>query len=168
MNSPFPKLSVARLYDPPPPDGRCRVLVDRVWPRGVRKADLDHELWLREIAPSDALRQWFAHDPLRWAEFRRRYHAELDAKPERIEALRRQAAGREILLLYGARDTRHNNATAPHSSATWKGVTGDTIASARPGCRVPRRSRGGTGGERCSKTVPCRAERCAREPAIAA
>lgn len=112
MSVPPLEIEVARLYDAQAAGDRCRVLVDRVWPRGVRKDELDHELWLREIAPSDELRRWFGHEPALWPEFLERYHAELDDRPELIAQLLEQANGRALLLLYGARDTRHNNAVA--------------------------------------------------------
>ena len=106
------EIEVARLYDAPSTSDHCRVLVDRVWPRGVRKDQLVHELWIRELAPSDGLRKWFGHDPARWPVFLERYHAELDDRSELIERLLAQANGRPLLLLYGARDTRCNNAVA--------------------------------------------------------
>jgi uncharacterized protein YeaO (DUF488 family) len=112
MSVPPLEIQVARLYDAQAAGDHCRVLVDRVWPRGVRKDELDHELWLREVAPSDELRRWFGHDPALWPEFLERYHAELDDRPELIEQLFEQANGRALLLLYGARDTHHNNAVA--------------------------------------------------------
>jgi uncharacterized protein YeaO (DUF488 family) len=87
------------------------VLVDRVWPRGVTKAKLKGVLWLKDVAPSTALRKWFGHDPARWDEFRRRYAAELDANPA-VGELRKLAAEGPLTLLYGARDEAHNQAAA--------------------------------------------------------
>jgi DNA-3-methyladenine glycosylase len=101
---------LARVYDPPGDDDGFRVLVDRVWPRGVRKADAHVDLWLREVGPSAELRRWFGHDPARFEEFARRYRAELAGNPA-TEELR--AAVREhprVTLVYGARDTEHNQA----------------------------------------------------------
>ena len=101
-----------RIYDAASREDGTRVLVDRLWPRGVRKeeAALDH--WLKEVAPSDALRRWFDHDPEKWDTFCRRYRAELDEKGEAIEILR-EAAGRGTLtLVYAAKDRAHNNAVA--------------------------------------------------------
>lgn len=89
-----------------------RVLVDRVWPRGVSKQKAALTLWLKEIAPSTGLRQWFGHDPARWAEFRRRYHAELDANPEPVAQLKDLLRSDHVTLLYGAKDTQHNQALA--------------------------------------------------------
>lgn len=90
-----------------------RVLVDRLWPRGKRKEDLELDAWLKQLAPSDELRKWFGHDPARWKEFQSRYRAELRA-PEAREALRDLASRAHrgpVTLVYGARDTEHNEAS---------------------------------------------------------
>lgn len=104
------RIRLKRVYEPPAATDGVRVLVDRVWPRGVAKdkAAIDH--WLKAVAPSTALRQWFGHDPARWAEFGRRYRAELAQNPEALVALRRLARRGTMTLLYGARDTEHNQA----------------------------------------------------------
>jgi len=108
-------LRVRRAYDAPTPDDGCRVLVDRLWPRGLKReaAGIDH--WLRELAPSNELRKWFAHDPARWDEFRQRYAAELRS-PTAAAALAELrgliAAHSVVTLIYGARDTPCNNAEA--------------------------------------------------------
>jgi uncharacterized protein YeaO (DUF488 family) len=107
-----PNIDVARVYDAPKPDGRCRVLVDRLWPRGVKKEDLQLDLWAKDLAPSDQLRKWFQHDPQRWDRFRERYFAELDRKSAEVAELLDSAGKRSLLLLYGARDQGHNNAVA--------------------------------------------------------
>ncbi|MDZ7829942.1 MAG: DUF488 domain-containing protein [Halofilum sp. (in: g-proteobacteria)] len=101
-----------RIHDPAARDDGCRVLVDRVWPRGLRRADAAIDAWMREIAPSTELRKWFGHDPARWDEFRRRYHAELDARPELVAELRDRVAQGTVTLCYAARDREHNNAVA--------------------------------------------------------
>lgn len=101
-----------RIHDPAARDDGYRVLVDRVWPRGLRKADAAIDAWMKEIAPSTELRKWFGHDPARWDEFRRRYHAELDALPERVAELRDRASKGAVTLCYAARDREHNNAVA--------------------------------------------------------
>ena len=108
-------LRVRRAYDPPAPDDGCRVLVDRLWPRGLKReaAGIDH--WLRELAPSNELRTWFAHDPARWDEFRRRYAEELrsPAAAAALAELRGLIAAHQVVtLLYGARDTTCNNVEA--------------------------------------------------------
>ncbi|CAM3082160.1 Uncharacterized conserved protein YeaO, DUF488 family [Paracoccus aminovorans] len=105
-------ISIRRAYDPPDPGEGRRVLVDRIWPRGISRETLGADLWLREIAPSDDLRHWFGHDPQKWDEFRRRYGKELDANPQPVRELRQLANAGPVVLLYGARDTRHNNAVA--------------------------------------------------------
>jgi uncharacterized protein YeaO (DUF488 family) len=89
-----------------------RFLVERLWPRGVRRADLRYTAWLRDAAPSDELRRWFGHEPDRWDEFRRRYVAELDGRPEAWAPLRKAAVEGDVTLLYSSRDTEHNNAVA--------------------------------------------------------
>lgn len=105
------KVGVRRAYEARGPrDGR-RVLVDRLWPRGLSKRDLADVLWIREVAPSTELRKWFGHKPERWTEFRRRYFAELRANPA-VEALRDVIAAGPVTLLYGAKDERHNQAVA--------------------------------------------------------
>jgi uncharacterized protein YeaO (DUF488 family) len=101
-----------RVYDPVEPDDGVRVLVDRVWPRGMTKAQVQADLWLKEVAPSSALRRWFAHDPSRWAGFREGYFAELDANPAPVQRLRHEAGNRRVTLLFSARDAEHNQAVA--------------------------------------------------------
>ena len=105
-------IHVARVYDRASlPEGR-RFLVERLWPRGVRRSDLELDDWLRDVAPSTELRRWFGHDPQRWEEFRRRYAAELDAAPHTWQPLLDAAAAGPVVLLYSARDEEHNNAVA--------------------------------------------------------
>jgi uncharacterized protein YeaO (DUF488 family) len=105
-------IQLRRVYEAPASgEGKC-FLVERLWPRGMKKDDLAVDGWLKEVAPSAALRHWFAHDPAKWAEFQRRYHAELDAKPEAWHSLLRAALRGRVTLLYSARDTEHNNALA--------------------------------------------------------
>jgi len=101
-----------RLYDPPEPGDGRRVLVDRLWPRGIKKADAPFDEWLRDAAPSTELRRWFAHDPAKWDEFRRRYAKELEAPAARaaVERLKELASRGDVTLLYSAKDEVHNNA----------------------------------------------------------
>ena len=103
---------VKRAYAPATTSDGVRILVDRLWPRGIAKATLAGVPWLKDIAPSDALRAWFGHEPAKWTEFRRRYFRELDANPEAVAGLRSHAGHGRITLLYGARDELHNNAVA--------------------------------------------------------
>ncbi|MER8751332.1 DUF488 domain-containing protein [Mesorhizobium sp. M1050] len=105
-------LAVKRIYEPPAPDDGQRVLVDRIWPRGVSKQDAALTLWLKEIAPSDDLRKWFGHEASRWAEFQKRYRAELDGNGEAVDKLRGLLRHGKVTLLYGAHDEKHNNAVA--------------------------------------------------------
>lgn len=103
---------IKRAYERPVRTDGCRVLVDRLWPRGVSKAEARIDQWRKEIAPSTVLRKWFAHDPARWAEFKRRYSSELDAQPEALAELRKLATKKTVTLVYGAKDTEHNQAVA--------------------------------------------------------
>ncbi|MER9019362.1 DUF488 domain-containing protein [Mesorhizobium sp. M0898] len=106
------ELAVKRIYEPPAPDDGQRVLVDRIWPRGVRKEDAALTLWLKDIAPSNGLRKWFGHEPARFAEFQRRYRDELDRNGEAVAELRALLREGKVTLLYGAHDEAHNNAVA--------------------------------------------------------
>lgn len=105
-------IQVKRVYDEPSPSDGERVLVDRVWPRGVRKADARLDQWLKDVAPSSDLRKWFGHQDSKWAEFKTRYFQELDEKPELVEGLAQRAGERRVTLLFGAKDREHNNAVA--------------------------------------------------------
>lgn len=98
-----------RVYEGARKHGR-HFLVERLWPRGLRKEDLHARSWPKEVAPSTELRKWFAHDPARWPEFQRRYRAELDAHPEVVAPLVEAARKGDVVLLYSAHDTEHNNA----------------------------------------------------------
>jgi uncharacterized protein YeaO (DUF488 family) len=99
-----------RVYEPASADDGYRVLVDRVWPRGVSKEDAAVDEWARELAPSTELRKWFAHKPERFEQFRRRYRDELNAREGEIDALRTRGRKETVTLLFGARDVEHNNA----------------------------------------------------------
>ena len=103
---------IKRAYEKPARGDGRRVLVDRLWPRGVARAEARIDQWCKEIAPSTALRKWFAHDPARWSEFKRRYSAELATMDEPLAELRELADGRTVTLVYGARDTENNQAVA--------------------------------------------------------
>jgi uncharacterized protein YeaO (DUF488 family) len=105
-----PDIRVKRIYDPLDRKDGARVLVDRLWPRGVGKEAAKLTLWLREIAPSTELRQWFGHDPARFAEFSRRYRAELRADNDAVDRLDDLVKAGPVTLLYAARDTEHNEA----------------------------------------------------------
>ena len=105
-------LRCKRVYDAPAATDGTRILVDRLWPRGLTKARARVDHWVREIAPSTELRRWYGHDPVKWPEFKRRYFAELDARPEGVEALRGLIGKRRATLLFGSKELRLNNATA--------------------------------------------------------
>lgn len=108
-----PKIELARVYDYPPRDhGHYRVLVDRLWPRGVKKEELDIDVWRKDLAPSTELRQWFHHDPERWDEFCTKYFKELDEIADQVSEMLEAAGKRTVLLLYGAKDEQHNQAVA--------------------------------------------------------
>jgi uncharacterized protein YeaO (DUF488 family) len=101
-------IRIKRTYDPAArADGR-RILVERLWPRGMKKEALAADAWLKEVAPSTPLRKWFDHRVERWEEFRRRYRAELDANPAAWQPIREAAKGGTVTLLYSAHDTEHN------------------------------------------------------------
>jgi uncharacterized protein YeaO (DUF488 family) len=105
-------VSVKRVYEMPTPGDGERFLVERLWPRGITKAALAMTAWIKEAAPSNDLRRWFNHEPSKWDEFKQRYFAELDRKPEVLQPLLDAGARGKITLLYSARDTEHNNAVA--------------------------------------------------------
>jgi uncharacterized protein YeaO (DUF488 family) len=103
-------LQIKRAYDPPSPKDGTRILVDRLWPRGLTKEEAGVDLWLKEIAPSTELRVWFGHDPSKWQEFRSRYRAELHDKPELMASVKERAEDGVVTLLYAAKDEKHNHA----------------------------------------------------------
>ena len=104
------RITVKRVYDPIGEDDGVRVLVDRVWPRGVTKKDLRADQWLRDVAPSNSLRKWFNHDPAKWEEFKLRYTAELEDKSAIVHCLLDLAKEKGLVLLFSARDLRFNQA----------------------------------------------------------
>ena len=104
-------LRVKRIYEPKSADDGLRILVDRIWPRGVSKTKAGLDLWLKDVAPSTELRKWFGHQPERWDEFERRYFLELDASPA-VQQLRDLSRSGPVTLLYGAKDETHNQAVA--------------------------------------------------------
>ncbi|MES2390465.1 MAG: DUF488 domain-containing protein [Acidobacteriota bacterium] len=103
-------LQLKRVYDPPALTDGTRILVDRLWPRGLTKEKAHLDLWLKDVAPSTELRKWFGHDPERWSEFRRRYLAELKLLPDQIAELKKAVSKGHTTLLYGAKDEQHNEA----------------------------------------------------------
>ena len=103
-------IKLKRAYDSARSDDGTRILIDRLWPRGVRKVDAAIDLWAKDIAPSTALRRWFGHDPARWHEFRRRYSEEIHQHPDRLGELRTLAQRGRITLVFAAHDEAHNDA----------------------------------------------------------
>ena len=109
-----PKLK--RVYDPPAEEDGKRILIDRLWPRGLTREKARVDLWLKEIAPSTELRKWFGHDPNKWAEFRKRYHQELEANNEAVQRLNQELAAGPVTLVFGAKDEEHNDAVVLRDS----------------------------------------------------
>jgi len=105
-------IRLKRVYEPAASEDGARFLVERLWPRGVSKTSLRLDGWLKDVAPSDELRRWFAHDPRKWREFRRRYFDELDANASAWEPILQAARRGEVTLIYSARDNEHNSAVA--------------------------------------------------------
>lgn len=103
-------LRLRRVYEPPARSDGRRILVDRLWPRGLSKKTAAIDEWMKEIAPSTELRQWFAHDPAKWAEFQRRYKQELRAHADLVRDIAKRASHGTVTLVYGARDETHNDA----------------------------------------------------------
>lgn len=101
-----------RVYDPAGNKDGTRLLVERLWPRGVKKTSLEIKDWLKDVAPSTELRTWFSHDPAKWKEFRRRYFAELEANPDAWKPIVEAARRGMVTLIYSSHDTEHNNAVA--------------------------------------------------------
>jgi uncharacterized protein YeaO (DUF488 family) len=103
-------IQIKRVYEEPTRDDGTRILVDRLWPRGLTKEKAKVDLWLKDVAPSTELRKWFAHDPARWTEFQARYREELKHNHEALSLLQEATAKGPATLLYGARDQQHNEA----------------------------------------------------------
>src|SRR5690242_20665884 len=103
-------IRLKRAYEKPTRDDGFRVLVERLWPRGVSKEEAALDLWLKDVAPSTELRKWFGHDPARWKEFQQRYRAELKDKKDALKLLRAKSREGTVTLVYGARDEEHNGA----------------------------------------------------------
>lgn len=101
---------IKRIYDAPARSDGYRILIDRLWPRGVSKQHAKLDAWLPELAPGAELRKWFGHDPARWQEFHKRYRAELARKAPLIDSIRHRALDEPVTLLYAARDPLHNHA----------------------------------------------------------
>lgn len=105
-------INIKRVYDAPAADDGFRILIDRLWPRGLAKKDAQVDLWLKAVAPSSDLRKWFGHDPDKWTEFKKRYRAELAENTDAVDEIQARMKHGKICLLYAAKDTEHNNAVA--------------------------------------------------------
>ena len=105
-------IKLKRVYEPAASGDGIRFLVERLWPRGVKKSELQMEAWLKDVAPSTELRQWFGHDPDKWSDFRERYFRELRAKPDAVGPIIAAAKHKTVTLLYSSHDGEHNNAVA--------------------------------------------------------
>jgi uncharacterized protein YeaO (DUF488 family) len=104
------KVKIKRVYEEPKKSDGKRILVDTLWPRGLKKAEVKVDLWLKEIAPSTALRKWFSYEPSKWEEFKKRYSVELEKNNEQISLLEREVSEGKVTLVYGAKDQEHNGA----------------------------------------------------------
>ena len=104
------EIRLKRAYEKPAPDDGLRVLVERLWPRGLSKEHAAVDLWMKDVAPSSELRRWFNHDPAKWNEFQTRYRAELRQKNDEVEELRQKCRDGTVTLVYAARDEQHNSA----------------------------------------------------------
>jgi len=135
-------IQLKRVYDKAAPEDGKRFLVERLWPRGIKKSDLRVEAWLKELGPSTALRQWFGHEPKRWEEFRRRYFHELEKKAEACKPIQRVAERGRVTLVYSSHDTEHNNAVALREFLEAK------LKKSRTAERIRRRE--SAGGQRLS------------------
>ncbi|MBV8631002.1 MAG: DUF488 domain-containing protein [Silvibacterium sp.] len=105
-------IKLKRAYDPASVDDGVRILVERLWPRGVKKEALHLDAWLKDVAPSTELRKWFGHDPAKWPGFQRKYFAELDARPDALEPILSALRKGPVTLIFSSRDAEHNNAVA--------------------------------------------------------
>ncbi|HET9145994.1 MAG TPA: DUF488 domain-containing protein [Sphingomicrobium sp.] len=107
---PASHLGLKRAYEPASPEDGYRILIDRLWPRGVSKEEAALDDWMKDVAPSTELRKWFGHDPVRWPEFRRRYRGELRQHPQDLDRVRELARSGHVTLVYSAHDEQHNDA----------------------------------------------------------
>ncbi len=106
------QIRTKRVYEGSDPADGCRILVDRLWPRGVAKSDAQIDFWAKSVSPSNELRRWYGHDPEKWSEFRRRYFEELDSNPDGVSELRAHLDPGTVTLVFSSKETRLNNASA--------------------------------------------------------
>jgi uncharacterized protein YeaO (DUF488 family) len=105
-------IKIKRVYDPISADDGKRILVDRLWPRGIKKEKAHIDEWVKEIAPSNELRKWYSHDPAKWAEFKKRYKQEIAGETERLEKIKAEARKQTVTLLFSSKELERNNAVA--------------------------------------------------------
>ncbi len=105
-------LKTKRVYEPPSPEDGKRILIDRLWPRGIKKESAAIDDWIKDLAPNSDLRKWFNHEPEKWSEFRKRFFRELDTRDRQVEAIMKLARKGTVTLVYGSREERYNNAIA--------------------------------------------------------
>lgn len=132
---------IKRVYEPAGQSDVFRVLVDRLWPRGLSKKNARIDLWLRDIGPSTTLRKWFNHDPLRWTEFLRRYHTELKTKKGLLATIKQQAQVGPVTLLYSAKDEQHNHAIVLRNSLGTRSVALKPITRATRPATIATRNK---------------------------
>ena len=132
-------IKLKRVYESASSEDGLRILVERLWPRGIKKSALKIDSWLKDVAPSDALRRWFSHDPRKWIAFRERYFKELDRNPEVGRGLADSARHGPVTLIYSSRDTERNNAVALKDF-----LSGKLRRKSVSGDKTPRRGRSGT------------------------
>jgi uncharacterized protein YeaO (DUF488 family) len=134
-------VQIKRVYDAPEPSDGQRLLVDRLWPRGLRKEQAALDGWLRDVAPSPVLRKWFGHEPDRFQEFRKRYLAELRSRPSELADLRERAKHGRVTLLYAARDPQVNHAMVLKEALEKRGSAKRAVKSKRARKKTARRKR---------------------------
>ena len=105
-------IKLKRVYEKPDPEDGKRILVERLWPRGLKKEEAKIDAWLKDVAPSTELRKWYAHDPAKWTQFKERYWKELDDKPEQVSALAKECKQSTVTFVFGSREEKLNNAAA--------------------------------------------------------
>jgi uncharacterized protein YeaO (DUF488 family) len=105
-------IKVKRIYDPPAPDDGKRILIDRLWPRGMKKEEAHIDEWLKEISPSNELRKWYSHDPAKWPEFKKRYRAEISKQTELLKRIKNEGKRGTVTLLFSTKELELNNAVA--------------------------------------------------------
>lgn len=105
-------IKLKRAYEKPGPEDGFRILVERLWPRGLSKEDAELDAWMKDVAPSNELRKWYNHDPAKWAEFKKRYFEELDGEKNAVEELRKAVKGKDVTFVYGSKEEVRNSAAA--------------------------------------------------------